>query len=71
MTPKFNVKVTCVSFEKCFCGREGETTGCDTWCGASEDFVEENFCAESLVLEWEQWSACSSVSQLKKVSTIF
>ena len=56
--------------KKCFCGQDGETTGCDTWCGKADAFVDEESCDESLVLEWEQWSACSNVSQLKKVQNL-
>ena len=48
--------------KKCFCGSDGITSGCDTWCGVRESFTDEKPCQETLQIEWTNWTICPPVN---------
>ena len=43
---------------QCFCGADGVTSGCDTWCGQPHMFIDEAFCDQSYEEIWAEWEAC-------------
>ena len=52
---------------KCFCGEDNKLYGCDTWCGMPHDFIDEEYCDETIEVDpWTDWSECISLRQTVK-----
>ena len=51
---------------QCFCGADGVTNGCDTWCGRPHQFGDEEYCEEEVTFDWAQWSTCVNSRRTRK-----